>query len=75
MKSGFEVLTVTLCVSDWLMGVYLAVVGGADLAYLASYLQHDVTWRHSALCTAAGVLCMLSNEVSALTVCLITLDR
>ena len=75
IEKGFDVFTLMLCVSDLLMGVYLAVIGVADRVYLGSYLWEDVSWRTSVACTAAGFLCMLSNEVSALTVCLITLDR
>jgi len=74
-KNGFEILTVTLCLSDFLMGVYLAVIGVADRLYMGSYLWQDVAWRHSAVCKMAGFLSMVSNEVSALLVCLITFDR
>ena len=75
IEKGFDVLTLMLCVSDMLMGVYLAVIGIADRVYMGSYLWKDETWRTSFYCTVAGFLCMVSNEVSALTVCLITLDR
>ncbi|KAK7105392.1 hypothetical protein V1264_016781 [Littorina saxatilis] len=75
MKNGFEVFTVTLCVSDFLMGVYLAIIGVADGHYLGSYLWNDVSWRRSVACKVAGFLSMTSSEVSALVVCLITLDR
>ena len=75
VRNGFDVCIVTLCVSDWLMGLYLAVIGVADRVYYDSYLWNDETWRRSAACKVAGFLCMVSNEVSALTVCLITLDR
>ena len=74
-KSAFGVFVTHLCVSDFLMGVYLAVVGVADRLYLDSYLWKDAVWRHSVACQSAGFLSLLSSEVSALIICLITLDR
>ncbi|XP_070205307.1 G-protein coupled receptor GRL101-like [Littorina saxatilis] len=73
--SGYTVFVLHLCVSDFLMGVYLAVIGVADRMYLNNYLWEDTAWRHSAGCKVAGFLSLLSNEVSALIICLITLDR
>ena len=74
-KSGFCVFVTHLCVSDFLMGVYLAIIGIADGLYRGSYLWKDEDWRHSDLCKTAGVLSLLSSEVSAFIICLITLDR
>ena len=73
--TGYTVFVVNLCVSDLLMGVYLAVIGVADRLYLGRYLWKDVWWRHSVTCWVAGVLCVVSSEVSALTILLITVDR
>ncbi|XP_070206372.1 G-protein coupled receptor GRL101-like [Littorina saxatilis] len=73
--TGFGIFVTHLCVSDFLMGVYLAIVGVADRMYLGSYVWEDVAWRHSAACKVAGFLSLLSSEVSALIICLITLDR
>jgi len=64
-----------LSVSDFLMGVYLAVIGVADQIFKGSYLWKDLQWKQSAVCQAAGFLSLLSNEMSAFTACLITLDR
>nr|KAG5698617.1 hypothetical protein BaRGS_027128 [Batillaria attramentaria] len=57
------------------MGVYLAVIGVADRLYQGNYLWKDREWKHSTACKAAGFLSLLSSEVSAFIVCLITLDR
>ena len=74
-RVGFDVFVTNLCLSDCLMGVYLAVIGLADRMYEGDYLWKDAEWRHSAVCKATGFLSLLSSEVSALIVCLITLDR
>ena len=73
--SGYAVFVLNLCVSDFLMGVYLAVIGVVDRLYQGTYLWEDVSWRHSVTCSVAGVVSLLSNEVSAFTIFLITVDR
>ncbi|KAK7103352.1 hypothetical protein V1264_018270 [Littorina saxatilis] len=73
--SGFIVFVTHLCLSDLLMGVYLAVIGVADRTFQDSYLWEDHSWRKSVTCKAAGFLALLSCEASSLIICLITLDR
>ena len=74
-RSSFAVFVIHLCVADFLMGAYLAVIGMADRLYLGSYLWKDSSWRQSVACHVAGMLCLVSSEVSAILICLITLDR
>ncbi|KAL8586920.1 hypothetical protein ACOMHN_051025 [Nucella lapillus] len=74
-QSGFGVFVIHLCVSDFLMGVYLMMIGLADHAYKDVYLWNDNTWRHSTTCRAAGFLSLWSSEVSAFLICIITVDR
>ena len=75
LRQGFGVFVSHLCVSDFFMGAYLAVVGVADRLYQGSYLWEDNSWRHSPACQIAGFLSLLSSEVSTFVICLITLDR
>ena len=72
---GFDVFVTHLCVSDFLMGVYLAIIGVADRWYYGSYEWNDRKWKQSVACQLAGFLSLLSSEVSAFTICFITLDR
>ena len=74
-QSGYTVFVTHLCVSDFIMGVYLVIIGVADRIYLDTYLWEDTGWRSSATCKMAGFLSLLSSEVSASIVCLITVDR
>ena len=74
-KSGFNIFVTNLCLADLLMGVYLAMVGVADQVYRGQYLWYENTWTSSDACRVAGVLFLLSSEVSAFIICLITLDR
>ena len=74
-KFGFHVFVIHLCASDFLMGLYLAVIGVADRWYHKTYLWRDVHWKQSSVCSMAGFLSLVSSEVSALVISLITLDR
>jgi hypothetical protein len=57
------------------MGVYIAIIAAADAVYRGQYLIFERAWVTSTACKAAGFLSLLSCEVSALTILLITLDR
>ncbi|XP_076457550.1 G-protein coupled receptor GRL101-like [Babylonia areolata] len=72
---SYGVFVIHLCVSDFLMGLYLSVIGVADRMFKDTFLWNDVSWRNSVACTVAGLFSFVSSEVSAFTICLITLDR
>ena len=72
--SGYGVFVTNLSVSDFVMGLYLTIIGIADNVYRGAYLWHENDWKDSVLCKIAGFLCMLSNEVSTFTICFITID-
>ena len=73
--SGYTVFVTHLCASDFLMGLYLAIIGMADRIYLNTYLWDDTGWKNSVVCKIAGFLSLLSSEVSASIICLVTVDR
>ena len=72
---GFHTFVMSLSISDLLMGVYLMIIGAADLAYKGEFKWKRWVWKRHPMCTTAGVLGLVSNEVSAFTICLIMLDR
>ncbi|KAK7088052.1 hypothetical protein V1264_022024 [Littorina saxatilis] len=72
---SFSVFVTNLSIADLFMGVYLAIIGVADLIYHGEYLWHDDEWKNSTACKIAGFLSLVSCEVSAIIICLITLDR
>jgi leucine-rich repeat-containing G protein-coupled receptor 7/leucine-rich repeat-containing G protein-coupled receptor 8 len=72
---SFGVFVTNLSLSDVLMGIYLVLIGVKDRMYQGEYILHDQQWRTSTMCNLAGVLSLMSNEVSAFIVYLITLDR
>ena len=75
VKTGFHVFVTQMNVADVFMGVFLAMVGIADSMYRGEYWWHDLAWMSSLACRTAGFLCLMSSEVSAFIICLITVDR
>ena len=73
--SGHSVFVIHLCFSDGLIGVYLVIIGTADRLYKNSYLWQDLIWKNSVVCKTSGFLALLSTEMSAFIILLITLDR
>ncbi|KAL8604656.1 hypothetical protein ACOMHN_013436 [Nucella lapillus] len=74
-SSGFSVFVANLTIADFLMGVYITIIGVADERFRGRYLYKDDIWKHSVTCKVAGFLSLLSSEVSALIIWFITLDR
>ncbi|KAL8559360.1 hypothetical protein ACOMHN_045080 [Nucella lapillus] len=73
--TAFSIFVSNLSMADLLMGLYLAMVGGADHVYRGRYIWFEESWKPSFACQLAGFLSFLSSETSALIICLITLDR
>ena len=57
------------------MGVYMVIIGSADLQYRNVYILHAEEWGESFLCKAAGLLSVVSSEVSVVMLVTISLDR
>ncbi|KAL8619459.1 hypothetical protein ACOMHN_011810 [Nucella lapillus] len=74
-KVGFLVFVIHLSMSDFLMGIYLSILGVMDRLYAGSYMWKEMEWKRSIVCHTAGFLSLLSCEVSSFIICLITLDR
>ena len=72
--TAFRALMLHLCVSDGVMGIYLAIVSVAAWNFQGRYLWHDVIWRRSEACHLSAFLSVLSSQVSAGIASLVTLD-
>ncbi|XP_070188600.1 relaxin receptor 2-like [Littorina saxatilis] len=57
------------------MGIYMTMIGVADALFRGEYVVKENDWKDSIACTTAGFLSFVSSEVSALVICLITLER
>ncbi|CAG5115623.1 unnamed protein product [Candidula unifasciata] len=75
LQTGYGLFVTNLGISDFIMGVYLLMIAGADSFYRDSYVLYDKSWRNSVVCKMAGFMACLSCEASTFFVFLITLDR
>ncbi|KAK9496911.1 hypothetical protein O3M35_012864 [Rhynocoris fuscipes] len=74
-SSPLNLIITNLAVSDFLMGLYLLVVGIVDGIYRGRYKQVASEWVSSSFCTIAGITALLSSEVGLLLLWLISLER
>ncbi|XP_070179137.1 G-protein coupled receptor GRL101-like [Littorina saxatilis] len=75
LSSPYRLLVANLAAADFLMGIYMTIIGSADAHFNGVYVVHEAEWRQSGTCITAGFLAFVSSEVSAFIICLITLDR
>ncbi|XP_069139596.1 G-protein coupled receptor GRL101-like [Argopecten irradians] len=75
MKKSYSLFVINLSMSDFLMGVYMLIIASVDAHYSGRYVSYDKSWRESALCATAGILSMISSEMSTFIILLITIDR
>ncbi|XP_046543060.1 G-protein coupled receptor GRL101-like [Haliotis rubra] len=75
LRHPYGQFLLSLCISDFFMGIYLIIIAATDLRFRGLYIWHDSSWRRSTLCQMAGFLSTLSSEASAIFICLVTFDR
>ncbi|XP_038064003.1 G-protein coupled receptor GRL101-like [Patiria miniata] len=73
-KKTLSFMVGNLAIADFMMGVYMLIIAGADLSFGEDYFLVAPEWRTSALCKLAGVLSVLSSEASVFIVTLISVD-
>ena len=70
-----SILLSNLAVSDFLMGIYMIIIGSADIYFGESFPMRSEAWRSGVTCRIAGFLAILSSEASVFFVTLISVDR
>lgn len=65
----------SLVLSDILMSFYLIIIGYSNFKFKGKYFEKDKQWRSSNSCTVAGVISLLSSQVSLFMITVITLER
>ncbi|XP_060079641.1 G-protein coupled receptor GRL101-like [Ylistrum balloti] len=71
----FSIFVLFLSISDCLMGIYLLIIGAADVRYRGVYSWNSQAWRESQICTLAGIIFNISSEMSTFLILSITIDR
>jgi hypothetical protein len=74
-STSFSVLMNSLNIANLFSGVYCGIVAFADVTFRSKYFPHELSWRRSAMCKAAGFVSLLSHRLSALLMVIITLER
>ncbi|XP_064640008.1 G-protein coupled receptor GRL101-like [Lineus longissimus] len=73
---GVENLLVTnLSIADFLMGVYLLIIGGVDVQFRGVFGVKQEMWMSHGLCYFAGIISLISSEISVFLLVFITADR
>ena len=62
-----SVLIINLSISDFLIGVYLVIIASIDQWYRGEYIMYEEEWRTSFSCRFAGMIAILSSEMSVFT--------
>ena len=70
-----HMLILNLAMADFLMGIYLIMLGIAGAVFDGIFCRHELDWRSGATCQAMGVLVVLSSETSVLTMVLLASIR
>ncbi|XP_038047558.1 uncharacterized protein LOC119721550 [Patiria miniata] len=73
-KKTHSFMVLNLAISDFMMGVYMLMIAGADLSYGEAYFRTASVWRSTVVCKIAGVISVLSSEASVFFVTLISID-
>jgi len=61
--SEVRCLLSTVSAADFVMGVYLMLIGTSDVIYRDQYNRYALSWMDSWCCQSAGFLAVLSCEV------------
>lgn len=61
--------------ADILMGLYLSIIGIQDYRFREQYHEYVSDWVASSLCAGAGVLAMISSEVSLMILAFMSVER
>ena len=64
-----------LATSDLLMGIYMIIIGSADIYFEEYFPMNAEKWKYSIVCKTAGSLSIISSEASVLFITLISIDR
>jgi leucine-rich repeat-containing G protein-coupled receptor 7/leucine-rich repeat-containing G protein-coupled receptor 8 len=53
----------SLCVADFVMGVYVTIIGTADVVFQGRYLHNDILWTTSKACKVWCIVGVVFHNV------------
>ncbi|EDV19539.1 uncharacterized protein TRIADDRAFT_33357, partial [Trichoplax adhaerens] len=75
MSKATELVFSNLALSDFLMSIYLFIIGVADVIYRDRYSQYAEEWLSSPACFIASFLISTSSLMSVIMMLFISIDR
>ena len=70
-----QLLLFNLATADFLMGIYLIILGIHCALYNGVYGRYDLDWRSSLTCNILGILVVVSSETSVFTLLMLVAIR
>ena len=70
-----HMLILNLSLADFLMGIYLLVLGIAGAVYAGRFCRHENVWKSGPTCKVMGAIVVISSETSVLTMVLLASVR
>lgn len=64
-----------LAVADLIMGVYIGIIGLQDVRFGQNYQHESLEWIKSTECVVAGILSVISSEVSIFILAFMSIER
>ena len=74
-NKSHSLLLLSLAMADFLMGLYLIIIGCVDQYYRGRYFIVNIAWKTSHLCQACGFLSTVGSEASVFILTTMTIDR
>uniref|UniRef100_A0ABM0M0Z4 G-protein coupled receptor GRL101-like n=1 Tax=Saccoglossus kowalevskii TaxID=10224 RepID=A0ABM0M0Z4_SACKO len=68
-------LLIILTIFDFINGVYILIIAGADAHFGNEFVLHGDNWRQSIVCTLIGIIETVASQSSLYIVTLMTIDR
>ncbi|RDD38172.1 G-protein coupled receptor GRL101-like protein, partial [Trichoplax sp. H2] len=75
ISKATELVFTNLAISDFLMSLYLIIIGIGDFVYRDRYAQYSEEWLRSPACVVASFLICTSSLMSVLMMLFIGIDR
>ncbi len=72
---SYDTIVMFQAFSDFLIGLHLLVIAGADMYFMETYIIHDIAWRTSGLCHFASTFSIFANLLSMYTLGFLSVSR